>query len=136
MKSTVVKLGLVLLVISLLATTNVFALYIPCLACGGGIPDPTSWQTVGIDFTVSKSTIKLGQSIHLNAWQTSGQTLSPLTTWQFVAQSGGDIQVLNGQDVMFKPKKGKSAYAIYATAQDRAQYLNGYIKYKNILTTK
>jgi type 1 fimbria pilin len=124
-------------ILIMLLIGSVSAYYSPCNNCYVTTPTIAPvYETVGISFDVSPAYVKSGQSTRLSGYQTSGTTLSPLTSWQFMSQSGSDIQVLNGQSVTFKPKKSAATYSISLTARDTAQMLNGYVRYVGVVRTR
>jgi len=123
-KGVLIMLGLTIAVMSLPAS----ALYTPntpCYACV--VPVPTlSFETVKIDFTVSPTTLKSGQSATLSAYQTTGTMLSPLTSWEWVIQpKSGTGYAMKGQSISINVKSF-GRWRINLNARDTTQMLNGH----------
>jgi hypothetical protein len=121
---------LVMLTIAIMVQ-SASALYAPCSTCGS--PNATPAQTftqVGIDFTISSASIRLGESVTLSAYPTNSILLFPQYTWQ----TNGNI-AWNGQVTVFKPtKKGK--YGFMVTMIDPLTLQSGQIKKLNVLTVR
>lgn len=109
-------------------------IYKPCPECYNPYPSVTPtptpapvWTDVGLDFSISSSSIKAGQSVTLSAYTLGGVPLkSPNFSWSY-GSSGK-----NGQTITVKLTK-KGTYSFQVTMLDYGTMQKGYVKKSNIL---